>query len=789
MFGMKKIVSFFLSFLLVASAMAIPASAGNVNYTTETTKEGWIKVINEGGAILGYSPGSGLKLIEADGFAFKDSNRNGVLDPYEDWRLDAETRAADLAQQIPSEWLPGIMLLSTQGGRGKSLTDEWKASLGDGTRTYDGNASTVDSAIANVNEIQAYAEALDYGIPVDFHAETGGGMSVKVGSKWPEPLSVGASFDPSIAEAVGNAKSTEYRSVGITTVNSPQIDLATEPRWSRISGTFTEDPLLAMDMAKAYVNGLQSTFDENGEDLGWGAESLNATIKHFPGNGNAEAGREAHNDYGKYNVYPGDNFYTQLLPFKATLELDGKTGSASSLMPDYGIGLDENGNPIGDDRVATGFNYFTITEILREEMGFDGLICTDYDIVDMRGWGLEDASEAERIMWIVAAGCDIYASYDDIATVREGLKLYEEKVGAEAAEERYRESARRIVRNMIQIGLLDQPYLEKSVAMAATNNEARNAAAYQAQLKTITMVKNAGNLIQERSDKPTVYIPLEYTAAVKVPPESAGSSADTPASGDLPIDIRVLSKFLNVVTDTVASPYTGPADEDGNPTMIPEDIIRASAEDIAKCDFALVIIDSPSNDGGGFDKENNEYLPLSLQYGPYTANSIYVRQQSLGGDIITVEVQDTYGAQVVKTTQNRSYYGKSARIKNADELDKISYVTSVCENVVVLVRAGGPMIFSEFENKVDAILMTFGGVSDEALCEVIVGKFEPCGLLPVQMPANMDTVEMQYEDVPRDMECHVDSEGNTYDFAFGMNCFCLIHAASTEKYSVEPLVD
>ena len=132
MFGMKKIVSFFLSFLLVASAMAIPASAGNVNYTTETTKEGWIKVINEGGAILGYSPGSGLKLIEADGFAFKDSNRNGVLDPYEDWRLDAETRAADLAQQIPSEWLPGIMLLSTQGGRGKSLTDEWKASLGDG---------------------------------------------------------------------------------------------------------------------------------------------------------------------------------------------------------------------------------------------------------------------------------------------------------------------------------------------------------------------------------------------------------------------------------------------------------------------------------------------------------------------------------------------------------------------------------------------------------------------------------------------------------------------------------
>ena len=80
-------------------------------------------------------------------------------------------------------------------------------------------------------------------------------------------------------------------------------------------------------MAKAYVNGLQSTFDENGEDLGWGKDSLNAIIKHFPGNGTAEAGRETHNSYGKYNVYPGDNFDTQLLPFKATLELEGKTGS------------------------------------------------------------------------------------------------------------------------------------------------------------------------------------------------------------------------------------------------------------------------------------------------------------------------------------------------------------------------------------------------------------------------------------------------------------------------------
>lgn len=150
----------------------------------------------------------------------------------------------------------------------------------------------------------------------------------------------------------------------------------------------------------------------------------------------------------------------------------------------------------------------------------------------------------------------------------------------------------------------------------------------------------------------------------------------------------------------------------------------------------------------GYNSETGTYLPISLQYGPYTADSIYVRQQSLGGDLVTVEIMDTYGAQSIVTTENRSYYGNSARIKNADELDKIDYIASACDNVVVLVNADGPMIFSEFESKVDSILMTFSGVSDEALCEVISGKFEPQALLPVQMPANMNTVEMQYEDVP-----------------------------------------
>ena len=782
---MKK-TSRFLSLLLAAAmllTMVPAASAEGAKYTTATTAEGWIKVVNEGGATLGYMPDSGVSLLEVDGYAFKDSNRNGTLDAYEDWRLDTDTRATDLAAQIPVDQIAGLMLLSTNGGRGQSLSDAWKADMQEGVRTYDGSAQSVEDAVRITNEIQAYAESLPLGIPVEFHAETGSNMSVKVGTVWPEPLAIGATFDPSIAQAVGNSKGLEYRAVGITTVNSPQIDLATEPRWSRISGTFTEDPQLGADMAAAYANGLQSTYAEDGTDLGWGTGSVNATLKHFPGNGPAEGGREAHNDYGKFVVYNGDNFYTQLIPFQAAMELTGLTGSAAAVMPDYSIGLDESGDPIGEERVASAFNAYTITDVLREEMGFSGMVVTDYDVINMRGWGVETLTETERCFKVIEAGCDKIGSYNQVQPIRDAFQMYADKYGAEAMEVRVRESAKRILVNMIHLGLLDQPYLEKAETNKILKSKEREEAAYEAMLASITMIKNAGNLIQERSSKPTVYIPMEYSPATVGNESSPGSAA----SAALPIDSRTAAKYFNIVTDTIASPYTGPADEDGNPTMVEADIIRASAEQIAKCDFTLVFISNPSNEGGGYESATGKYLPISLQYGEYTANGIFVPQTSLGGDQQLVEVQDTYGAQQVLTTENRSYYGNTAKISNADELDKIDYITSVCENVVVVISASNPMIFSEFESKVDAILMQFGGVNDEALCEVIGGKYNPKGLLPLQMPANMDTVEMQYSDVPRDMECHVDSEGNTYDFAFGMDWNGVINDERVEKYSADPL--
>jgi beta-glucosidase len=89
-------------------------------------------------------------------------------------------------------------------------------------------------------------------------------------------------------------------------------------------------------------------------------------------------------------------------------------------------------------------------------------------------------------------------------------------------------------------------------------------------------------------------------------------------------------------------------------------------------------------------------------------------------------------------------------------------------------------VFGEFEREVDGILYGFG-VMDQAVIEVVSG-IEPSGLLPVQMPANMETVEQQQEDVPHDMKVYIDSEGNSYDFAYGLNWKGVIADKRTSRY-------
>ncbi len=282
-----------------------------------------------------------------------------MLDDYEDWRLSPEERAKDLASKLTIEQIAGLMLYSSHqavpetgwfGGtyNGKSYQEESGASAWDLTDqqkeflTKDNlrhvlitSVESPEAAARWNNNLQALAESFGYGIPVnissdprhgaiadtEYNAEAGESISM-----WPNSLGLAATFDPELVKNFGKIASREHRALSIATALSPQIDLATDPRWGRVNGTFGEDPELAADMARAYVDSFQTSYGEKEIMNGWGYESVNTMAKHWPGGGTGEGGRDAHYSYGKYAVYPGNNFDMQLIPFvNGALDLEEET--------------------------------------------------------------------------------------------------------------------------------------------------------------------------------------------------------------------------------------------------------------------------------------------------------------------------------------------------------------------------------------------------------------------------------------------------------------------------------
>ena len=789
--------------------------SGIVKWSESQTPDGWTSVSNEEGTTLGYSKKSGLKLIQVDGYAFKDLNRNNLLDQFEDWRLNFETRAKAMVEEIPIEQMMGMKMNPFGGWRVNpdSLDAIIKNSLDLGYRQLRaprGGSADARTKVNWNNMVQEYIESLDniVCIPVVWIDDPRSGDV----SNWPSNLALAATFDPEIGAQYGRMMSEEWRAMGISMQVATQMDLATEPRWKRIPGTFGEDPALSMDMARAIINGWQSTYDESGNDLGWGKHSVNNQMKHFSGDGAAEGGRESHTRDGEYNVFPGGQFFTHVLPFLACMDLPGKTKTVSAAMTNYSVGIEADGSPVGGERVGSSYSQYKINYLLREKYDWDGYILTDFGILTSKNYGVEDLTPAEKRLAILTAGCDAFGGegsdrQKSMELAMEAYDLGVARLGKEQMDKSMKKSTERILRTHFNIGIVDNPYLSLEVAESTYQKPEHEAAAHQAHLKSVVMLKNSGGIIHKTSAgdmKPKVYIPRLYTAAT-------GGWRRTPASAKPGFSLELAGKYYDVLTDKLAEKFTGPADDKGNPTLSPNDIVRASKEEIAKCDFAIVRITSPQNGNPTFDesggmrddgrepdnieeqRQKYTYLPISLQYRPYTANSEFVREESLGGDMIEVTEQSADGETKKLIKENRSYFGRTGIITNESHLDLVLNTAAVADKVIVAVDASSPMVLGEFEQEVDAIVMGFGGgrtawLPDEVFLEIIAGKVEPSGLLPMQMPANMETVEAQFEDVPRDMKCYVDSEGNTYNFAYGLNWSGVISDARTSKYNVPPIV-
>lgn len=765
-----------------------PDAEGNAAKWTETKmSDGWMQVTNEGGKTLGYSKDSGVAIIQVDGFAFKDLDRDGMLDVYEDWRLDPETRAMDLANKLTEEEMTPLF---THGGwmsfgstiEGDDLAYIQNGGRGGVTRSAINEGNT-GMAVSWTNALQALCEATgNWGIPATVSVDPNH-ISYTI-----DQNSLAATMSVEEAFELGKLHGKQYRAVGVSMLLGPQIDIGTEPTWTRATGTFSEDPALNRDLANAYISGLQSTFAEDGTDLGWGEDSVYAIAKHYVGAGAAEGGRNDHGDSGKYTVYPGNNFEAHLIPFlDGAFNLSMSSTEECGVMPNYAIAYSKDGS-LGE-LVGGGYSEYKYSLML--EAGFDGFILSDWQITNdgQQPFGVEEYTRAERFMLLYKVGMHQVGGTSDVESAAEGYELLKDEVGDEEALAILRNAVYHFFKSQMQCGLYENAYITEENAFATVWNNETDAIAREQQKKSVIMLKNSDNTIsQSDGNKKTVYVPYVFTPAT----EGNSSSAASPAFWNPAMDLSTLEKFFNVVTDTVLEP-SGTNDA-GEAVYTENDIVRASEAEISACDMILVNMDAPSQDSS--KNADGNWLPPSLQYGEYTA--VNARRESIAGDISTEVVNDGYyGTKSQTIKENRSYANNTVgRSSDYSQLEQLQYVNSIkgdAKVVVIMSKASGPscMVWSEVEPLADAILFYYGSSSwffEDVLLGIVAGEIEPSGLLPYQQPASMDAVEAQNEDVPRDVECYVDADGNAYDFAFGLNWSGVINDERVQKYGAPALI-
>ena len=713
------------------------------------------------GPRLSYSD---IQLIEQDGLYFKDLARCGSLLPYEDWRLPAKERAEDLAGRLSPDEIAGLMLISghqmvpapnfrsmpgTYAGKtydpavndAWELTDQLKEMVVQ-EKIRNVLQARVESAKTSVrwsNSLQALAEAQPFGIPVSVATDPRHGASSSAAefktngdgvSKWPEGIGFAAIGDAKTVEEFARIASREYRALGISTALGPQIDLSTEPRWMRMEDTLGGDTEKSIVFTKAYCDGMQTTEGTEGaKDPGWGKDSVLAMVKHWPGGGSGEGGRDAHYAFGQFAVYPGGNFEEHLRPFtEGAYRLDGPTKTAAATMPYYTVSCGQ-GEPVGNS-----YNKYLIKDLLRGKYGYDGVVCTDWGIVGdplptiegfgSKAYGVNELTETERHLRIIMNGVDQFGGPVSAGKIREAYRLGCERYGEEVMTERFRESAVRILTNLCRLGLFEDPYLDEEESLAVIGREEFRKEGLLAQQRSVVVLKDKGSLL-----------PLKAGMKVYVPERR----------------IEARQGFMRFMEEAKTEQPISSEEAEGYFTLVdtPEE-----------ADAAIVWAESPLSVNKGYDAKDleaggNGYLPIPLQYRPYTADT--AREVSLGGGDFR------------EASPNRSYRGKTERVCNECDLDNILSMKEKMQGrpVIVLMELHNPVVPSEFEPAADVIAVQFG-VTKQAMFDVLFGKCPAAGKLPYHLPKNMETIEAHCEDVFDDYEPYTDSEGNVYAYGFGL---------------------
>ena len=485
-------------------------------------------------------------------YRFKDLNKNGQVDPYEDWRLPMDERIADLVSQMTLEEKVGLMFhpniaVNETGEVKYDLSDEEKEALrraeeeryagpiGPGGQNAGAmamgqmrRAATAKSYIEEKNfrcilnngvaapekfanwsnKMQEIAEGTRLGIPIVFSsdprhsAKLGGHVS---GTQYFSHITNGegqvgitAGGDPEMMRRFGEIMAEEYRAVGLHMFLGPQIDVITEPRWSRNMGCFSESAELTADMTAALIEGAQ------GDHVGPG--KILVHLKHWPGSGPHLGGS------GRWLVYPGNNQEYHYLPWKKGIE-KGALAAMGYYSGTYYDSLNVN------------YSYHMSTEVLYGELGFKGAICTDWGVVgngplkpSLQG----KTTTKDNMEMIINAGVDQMGSETRPELVVELVKE------GRVSEERINQAASRILQWHFILGLFENPYVDPAKAATVLQSPENEAFGLECQRVSNVLLTNNGGTLPAKEGIKVFVEGIDPALAA-----SYGKVVDQPADADL----------------------------------------------------------------------------------------------------------------------------------------------------------------------------------------------------------------------------------------------------------------
>lgn len=686
-------------------------------------------------------------VLTIDGRQFKDLSGDGRLQPYEDWRLDAATRARDLVSRMTLDEKAGMMLIdSLSPGFGGVVADPARDYIENQKMTrfilrsvvtakpvessgrgFGGQQVTPEQAATWTNRIQELAEATRLGIPALFksnarnHYERDArfGINTEAGSfsEWPKEAGLAATRDLALIAEFARTMGAEWRAIGLRGMYGYMADLATEPRWYRVHETFTEDADLGAAILRTLVLHLQGGKVSP-------ATAVALTVKHFPGGGPQQLGLDPHFTFGKNQVYPARRFEDHLKPFRAAID-----AGVSSVMPYYGVPIDLTYGGVAYERTGMAFSKQVVTDLLRGQLGFTGYVNSDTGIVSDRAWGLESKTVPERVAAAVDSGTDVLSGFHEKKTI---VDLVERGL---LTEPRVDLAVTRLLREQFQLGLFEHPYVDASKANGIVGKEEFRARALEAQRKSIV-------LLQDR--------------------EREGAAGRT-----LPLPVPTAAKPVKLYTMGLNATITGgPAY--GGYTIVNGDYEPAKGQSrpaATGADYALIRVEVSNP-----RSVTATYASRDAATGANPALLSPITGKPWGAeDPAGVDDRLMFGGAFPWEAGNLSFT-KMAESKSWRVSPPLAEIRAVMSEVgarktVLAIYFRQPYVLDQESGLRDAGAILAGfGVSDSALMDVITGRFKPQGKMPFALANRLQAVIDNDPDAPG-----YPASDTLYPFGFGLS--------------------